>query len=463
MSTPKFRIGQVARLVSASVYHIRRLCECGLITGAEQTTGGWYIPAGEAERLKRELPPIPAPPAPDAKMQPKSPARNERRDGGQSQNHSSKEGMARLVDAPLVEVEPDELEVPEDISPQVQAELDGVQIEAARLQRRKIQLQAEEVEDSFRAREAARIADAQRVRTEQNRHLTEAARFEWRTRWLKYAQDQLPYGATPDVRLQVNDAVAAMLDNKLSVNDAQEVISRLVDAVVAISLKPYHCERRKREIIDKAIRALPPGLYHHLFYNDAAMDDTKRIARQAIEAVGTDATDAQLRTAASSALQPLTVEFQHNETKNRLIDGLRYWRWCVRNSPTDDERAAATEAVTNALDACPPGTPAATMEKIKDRTLALFDKRIEDRVSNERQKREAEREADRALLHVTTYVGKEYEFDSINERLEDEKRLEDALRPILIGKFLTGEFREASDAHRFIQQYIDQHIPKEER
>ena len=102
------------------------------------------------------------------------------------------------------------------------------------------------------------------------------------------------------------------------------------------------------------------------------------------------------------------------------------------------------------------------MEKIKDQTLAPFDKQIEERASNEQKKREAERRADRALHHVTTYVRKEYEFSSFSERMDDEKQLEDALRPILIGKFLTGEFREAPDAHRFIDQYIDQHIKLEE-
>jgi excisionase family DNA binding protein len=434
-TTAFYRVGQAAKLLGISSHHVRRLCEAGLVQAEVSDGGQWRLPVDEVVRLKAQgVPPVPSVDVSAGTLHDSKTSKSSEHKG----SHES-ESLA------------------------VWEERASVEVAAARLQRRKIELEQEQVEDVFRDREAARTSEAQRLCVEQDRRRAEARRIEWRSGWLKFAQDRMPCGAPPDVRLRVNDAVAAALDNKLSINDSKEVVSRLVDATVAISLEPYHRERRKREIIDRAVRALPPDLYHGLYYNEAAMDDAKRIARQGMEALGVVATDAQLKAAAASALQPLIVEFQHDRSKRRVIDGLQYWRWCVRNPPAKDERAAATEAVTRALDACQPGTPAATMEKIKDQTLALFDKQIEERVSNELKQSEAEREADRALLHVTTYVGNEYEFESFTERMDDEKRLEDSLRPILICKFLRGEFQEAKAAHRFIQQYIDEHISVEER
>jgi len=364
------------------------------------------------------------------------------------------------------EAKSEELQIPEEeegASSEVRAALDSVQIEAARLQQRKIQLRKEEVEDSFRTREAAHVAEAQRVRAEQNRQLAEAARIEWRNRWLKYAQDKIPYGASPTVRLQVNDAVAAVLDSKLSVNDAKEVITRLADATVAIALAPYHRERQKEGIIDKIIPSLPADFHWHLRSTDTGMEDIKQIAREAIEALGSNASEAQMKSAALRALQPLAAAFQHNEAKRKLVADVGSWRQFARDSPTADERSVATEAVKQALEECALTATVADLEKVKAQVLATFDQKIQQRVQAKRRRELAEDETDRALGHVAAHLNAEYEFDSPRERWDDEEKLRSALHPILVAQFAEGKFSVAQDAHSFIEQYIDQHIRLEKR
>ena len=54
-----YRTGQVAKLLKVSSYHVRQLCESGLIE-AEFTGQQWKIPAREVERLRKQgVPPLP--------------------------------------------------------------------------------------------------------------------------------------------------------------------------------------------------------------------------------------------------------------------------------------------------------------------------------------------------------------------------------------------------------------------
>jgi hypothetical protein len=434
MASAAYRVGQVAKLLGVSGHHIRKLCEAGLVQAEVSDGGQWRLPVGEVQRLQAQgVPPVPSVDTP--------------------QDATHKPPLRKTLD--------DEEPVGTG-SPEVLAERASVEIAAARLQRRKIELETEEVEDAFRAREATSVAEAQRVRAEQNRQLMEAARIEWRNRWLKYAQDKIPYGASPSVRLQVHDAIEAVLNNKLSVNVSSDVITRVVDATVAIALEPYHRARQREGIIDKIIPRLPADFYWHLRSVDTGLDDIKQIAREAIEALSPTATEAQMKSAASRALQPLAAAFQHDEAKRRLLADMSSWRWLARERATDDERSAATEAVKQALDKCAPTATVAELEKVKPQVLATFDQKIEQRVQAKRRREQAEDETDRALRHVTAHLNAEYEFDSPQERWEDEDKLRSALRPILFAQFVEGKFSVAHDAHRFIEKYIDQHIRLEE-
>jgi hypothetical protein len=469
MSTTMFRIGQVAQLVGTSMYHIRRLCECGLVIGAEQTTGGWYIPAREAERLKQNLPPIPAPPPQTHRQLPKPPTfgppNGDGYDDGlernQLEDRRGKEVVAN-VDTALTEAEAAAFEIPDyqdaRESPEVRAELDSVQIAAARLQKRRIDLKAEEVEDGFRAREAARAAEVQRARAEQGRQRAEAARVEWRNHWLNYAQHRMPYGASPSVHLQVNDTVAAVLDNKLSVNDAEGIVSRLVDAQIAIVLDPYNRDRLKQQIVDAAINGLPGDFYWLLRRGDTTMDDVKQVVREAIEALGPNATEAKMKSAVSSTLQPLVAAFQHNEAKRKLLADMGTWRSLTRDRPSDDERSAATEAVRQALDKCEPNGFGGGPGESKGPGAGDVRQKNRAAVETQRRRRDVENETDRALQYIQTHLIREYEFDSPLEVLNDVKRLREELRPIVVGKFFAGKFRDANDAQGFIAKYIDEHI-----
>src|SRR4051812_15154098 len=123
MNEGLYRTGQAARILNVSAHHIRRLCEAGLIPGAQMTGGNrWRLPANQVDRLKRDgIPPIP-------QIERAAPV--------------SRAGVGVIDDEPAIAPDPAVLE-----------ESSKLAIAHRRLQRRRLELETEDVEESFREKE----------------------------------------------------------------------------------------------------------------------------------------------------------------------------------------------------------------------------------------------------------------------------------------------------------------------
>src|ERR1019366_704254 len=163
-----YRSGQVAKQLGVSSYHIRRLCEVGAIT-AEITAGQqWRIPESEIARLRRE--------------------------GGPDVPVESEDGEDDSPSASYRETDPDE--PPDGLLAAPSKELieaaEEVKIVESRLKKRRVEKDAEEVEDWFRDRNrrqgALEAAERQKA---------EAAQAEQRCRKWLHSRIQYPLTFRP--------------------------------------------------------------------------------------------------------------------------------------------------------------------------------------------------------------------------------------------------------------------------
>ena len=128
MAESYYRTGQAAKQLGVSSYHVRRLCEAGEMAAELSAGQQWKIPVTEIERLKQEgVPPVPV--------------RVDEEAGAQRSGGGLEEADA----------------VPANPSPRVVEAAEDVRITESRLQKRRLEREAEEVEDWFRARQTPAI------------------------------------------------------------------------------------------------------------------------------------------------------------------------------------------------------------------------------------------------------------------------------------------------------------------
>ena len=457
MTDACYRSGQAAREWGISSYEVRRLCEAGLVD-AEFTAGKqWKIPAAEVARLKRDgVPPIPSPP--EASRPSAAPSAKRAADHG-------------LLAAPS----PDVVEAAEDVA-----------ITESRLKRRKIDRELEETEDWFREREdreAARIEAQERERHRQAE--AEQERRAWTDKWLAHALDSLPYDAPAEARLDVQEQIEAALA-KLHPTQPDYTVERLVKAAAGRGLAPW----RRRKELEKAIEAGCDGLPWTMRHDSAWKHRAALAAGEAITRLRDGASSAEMEAAAAVELKPLVAEYEHQKRCNDLADSTRRLlpdgsyderehgkevlaealaklavgaserqleaaaaealepiratvaarqdrelrqeliRWAgLPWGLSQEAQADALEEIQEALDALPPGTARAELEKARDRVVEQY------RQEHEQQEKK-ERLIETGLQQIYPYLQKlerEGEFDKSTWTLEQEikqpirERLEDEL------------------------------------
>lgn len=249
MNETAYRTGQVARMLSASPYHIRRLCEAGMVE-AELTDGRrWRIPSREVERLKRDgLPPIP------------QVERTADRVKARVDDHAPDE-LAEAVSQDSISnrsTGPNQAEAVFHGSPEVREAVDSVAIAEAQLKRRRIELEQTNVEDEFEARDRRRMTAQQEERRRQQEAETEKARRAAVDSWLAYAFRQIPPDYPAEARLSVSRAVEAVLV-AIPPEYSKTVITQMVDAAIAEGLKPARRSKEIQRAIEAAVNTLPRG------------------------------------------------------------------------------------------------------------------------------------------------------------------------------------------------------------
>jgi excisionase family DNA binding protein len=420
--TEYLRTGQAAKELGVSSHHIRRLCESGEIA-AELTRGQqWRIPISEIARLKKQgVPPIPA----DLQPEPE-------------------------------EEEPPPPEVPPDLyaepSQEVIQAAEQVKIVESQVRKRRLEREAEEVEDWFRERQERQAAKETAARREAEAKRAQEQRGAWLQKWTQYALESVPHPARRTVELDVHAAIQQAL-SELQPNQADQITRRLVDAAVQKALGPWQTQQDIKRALETALYRLPWDL--------RADASTKQRAWEAgIAAVGKlrrDACYPEMESAAVCALEPLLREHQqqkqakeHREACARIVQWVDIW------GATVEEREAAQAAVRQALAALPIGCGPSRLEQAKQAALAPLVAAVAKRKETEARRRAAASKADFQLGHIERYLEQEYEFTGgWFEMRKEAGILRPQIREALINALLEDPDLNDADMRDFIEDEID--------
>jgi len=441
-----YRTGQVAKQLGVSSYHVRRLCEAGEIA-AEITNGQqWKIPASEVARLRREgLPEIPL---------------------------ELKDEDAQFRDTPDARTRPPN-DVPEGLLAAPSAEVIGaaeeVKVAESRLQKRRIEKEAEEVEDWFRDRERrqADLAAAERQRAEQAE--AEHLRRRWLDSWIRYALRSRPHDAPQETELEIHEAVVAVLA-LVQPDQSRHTTQRLVEAAVEKVLGPWKRKREIRGASESAVNTLHPDVIYRAEWAPLKQRALEAAAA-AISRLPADSTKTEMEAVTTVAVQLMAKEYAHFMSCRNLA------AWIALSGGTVEEDRAAREAVFEALARLPVGTAQKELERTKEAALEPFRAAIQKRKTEE-QRREVqacqERDEARKRTEVETRVdwrlpgrvgtylaeldGNEIEFDDLSDLRKMEINLENRIRPILIGEVLGDPEISDGDLDALIEELIDAHL-----
>lgn len=349
MIEPYFRTGPAGKLLNISSYHMRRLCEIGLINAVLTAGGQWQIPASTIRQLQEQG----VPPIPQGLL------------GGQAEDPPRRPRMDEPEDQASAER-------PQADSAEVMESADRVKIAKDQLQRREVELDIEEVEDEFGRRARAK-AEREEVRMEmeqRTRQREEASqgRLKLESAWLKYAWSRLPEDTPPDVKL----AIPGLLSETLGELDlAQELdhILPLVDAVVDKALSPWRRQRRVDEVIeaavDQCLASIKPGLPTAQLRKAAIA-----VAHHSVRLLGDKATMEEVEAAAQHASMPLVRGFEHFRACQKFTSRLQ-----VRGA-SPDEMDEAREVVGRVCEGLPAGASERQMAAAADEALEPLRQRI---------------------------------------------------------------------------------------
>jgi excisionase family DNA binding protein len=440
-----YRSGQAAKQLGVSSYHIRRLCEVGAIT-AEITAGQqWRIPESEIVRLRREgVPDVPV---------------------------ESEDGEDDSPSASYRETDPDE--PPDGLLAAPSEELieaaEEVKIVESRLKKRRVEKDAEEVEDWFRDRNRRQAALEAAERQKAEAAQAEQRRRKWLDSWIQYGLNSRPYDAPQETGLEIHQAIQTALAS-IHPDQPQRTTQGLVDAAVAKALRPWKRKKEIRSAIESALRRLPWDINHRPEWAPVK----QRALEAAAGAIGklpADATSSEMEEVASLAVQPIAKEHAHWENCHNLA------RWIMLTGGTVEEDQQARQAVIEALARLPVGTSQKELENTKEATLESFRAAIQRRKADAqqredqarraseraRQRADVERRIDRRMSsHLGEYIREleedEIEFENAADRWEMEKNLTKRIRPMLLSEVLEEPVMSDEDIDELIEELVEEHF-----
>lgn len=335
-----YRTGPAAQLLGISAYRLRRLCEIGSINAVLTAGRQWQIPESTIRQLQeRGIPPIPQGVLGGPEV---DPLRRPRMD--------EPEGQAFTERPPAVAGE-------------VMESANRVEIAKNQLQRRKVELDIEEVEDEFsrRAKEKAE-QDEVRMNEEQRRRSEEEAlqgRRELMSACLKYALGHLPQEAPPEIRLKLPGLLAEALGD-VDLPESVEQTLLLLDAVVQKALQPWRREQDIDRIIQAAVEQLPTQW--HKTVTVAAQKHVRELKN--------DCSLLEVETTVGELVAGVTCAIEHHRMCQRIVSGLRV------PGASNDEAAEAGEIASQALTDLPVGTSERQIKAVAEAALGPLRQRI---------------------------------------------------------------------------------------
>lgn len=356
MSELFYRIGQVAERLGTSKHSLRRLWRAGLLQGTTTETGRMMIPGSEVTRLEQDgVPPLPLEMEDDEDL------------ADEPESHD-------LTDSGF------------NSSDTVRQSFDDVTITKNQVHKRKLDLEREEVEDHFRAREirATEEQTAKETADRERRSRAEAQRRQqdWEREWHQYAVEYVERHASdspPAVKLEIPILVRTALE-RTNLSQPDHVVRALVDAGIEKALEPWRRGKEIEQIIDDAVERLPSGARNYATPTKW-QDRAKQVAYQAVRQLHASATRAEIEGVARQAVEPIGQEFEHHEACDLMA------RRLFVNGATYHEQQEAKESVKMALLKLPASTRNSEMQRVAEATLAPLAQRIALQDDQELRKR----------------------------------------------------------------------------
>ena len=424
MPEATFRVSAAAAQIGTSQHKLRRLCEAGQIDAERTPSGQWRIPVAEIDRLRRD-------------------------------------GVPDLPSLPIEAHPPAPVLVPDagiPHSPEVLDEMDAATITKTRLERRRTELELDEVEDQFRQRARQRqiVADEQRERELEAARRT--ARKSWEERWLKHAANVVPRGASPEALLAVQNSVREVLA-ALSPDSANDRVERIVVAAVSVALEPFHRRNALERILKDAVDELPlraRGTSARKNYVSMVFE----AAQREVNKLGDAASLGTIREAVARAIQPVLLQARADETRESLLGGLNYWMFF---KATDKERERARQTAREALYAASDECSKAALEAVMKKSLRPLEEQVEARIAAEHKREQFSILLRRAESATASYVQSNYEFDSYSERQDAIRGLQQELAEALEDAIEEGEVGPLGEGlDEWIGTWVDEQFDEDE-
>jgi excisionase family DNA binding protein len=420
--------GQAAQQLGVSQQHVRALCESRVVA-SEMTAGGqWRIPAAELQRLKRDgLPPLPRP-LPD-----EIPDRKAGR---------SKPNLLGAPSAAVIE------------------SFEGVARKKALKEERELDLELLEIEDRFKDHEASAAheeAERQREKRRQQLQADAQRRREIRdNQWQEYALNSVPSGAFGEVELDVHREVQAALDG-LRLEESDSVVRRVVNAAVTKALAPWNRRMQIQKAVEEGRDTLPYDIKG--WWSPSEWDiRARRAATDAICGLSEDASYDEMRVTAIAAVRKIIAEYEDQKVaaEDRAMRQRLIREAIVPSELTDRGAEMAVQAITEAINGLPQGTPRRKLEEARAGALRPFQEAIEKRRAEQQLKWQSEQDRRHMVGLVRIQV-----FD-LNGSQQDQALA--AVRTAL-DELPDGTPRQEMEAarDRALQPFLDRHASQKKK
>lgn len=335
----------MAEVLKTTKHVIRRLWRAGLLQGSLTETGRLNVPGSEIARLLKEgIPPLPK------EMEPR---------GEEEPDAFGMESQFSPADDDLSD----------GTSNTVRCSFDELTIGKNHLQQRRLELDLEDVEDCFRARDLGAIkeqeAKADAERQQRQRAAIARRRQQWERAWQRYAVKYMgrhAFDAPSELKLEIRGRVAEALRNT-HFEEPDRVVRALVGAVIERSLKPWRRKQKIEKGVRDAIDSLPAG--GRSFHNPTKWQiRAKQEAYRAVQQLSESATPVEIQAVARNAIEPARQEFEHRQACDVLA------RQTYLNGATQEELEEARMAVKHALLKVAIRASRQELERVKDAALA---------------------------------------------------------------------------------------------
>ena len=242
--------------------------------------------------------------------------------------------------------------------------------------------------------------------------------------------------------MNVQQAVAELLP-KVDALQPERLTKRLIQAAIDKALQPLYRRKEIEKIIDESRKQLPIEVRSWYGTPTEWEACVMCAATDAIAQIGNEAPLAEIRAAAAVASRKICAEY---EARKADEDHRRACEQMAQGALEGDE---AREAVRQALEKLPVGSPRAKMESARDAALAPF-----------RAAKKAAAEADRYVRHVPEYIEElgnketgEWELGDWFERYRLAEKLKGKLLPVFRKKSHRSEFSPTFHAATFSSRY----------